>query len=333
VLLARTCIGVCIVAGLVPWGLLSAPQAGINGDAGVPRIGYLGLRPLTESGATIAALKDGLRDLGYVEGKHYVLDLRIADNDPNRYPELIGELTQLGVKLIVAASTPAAVAIHKANPTMPIVVRGPDIVGAGLAKSATHPGGVTTGVDELAAGLSEKRLRLLKQAVPAISRVAVLSSAPTEGGHRTAFAEAEQAAKAVGLTLNVFRVSATTDFEPIFAGFVKDGVDAVFLSGGVLARPVQQRVVDLAARHRLPAIYAERNYVELGGLISYAYRNAEMFRVAATYVDKILKGANAGDLPLTVWDRHYLTVNVRAAAALGITLPPALLSQADEVVK
>ena len=182
-LLARTRIGVAIVAGLVLSVPLSAQQADVSRDTAVPRIGYLGLRPLTESGASIAALKDGLRDLGYVEGKDYVLDLRMADNDPTRYPELIGELTRLRVKLIVAASTPAAVAIHKVNPTMPIVVRGPDIVGAGLAESVSHPGGVATGVDELAAGLSERRLRLLKQAVPSISRVAVLSSAPTEGGH------------------------------------------------------------------------------------------------------------------------------------------------------
>ena len=131
----------------------------------------------------------------------------------------------------------------------------------------------------------------------------------------------------------MFRVSATTNFEPLFADLARDGVDAVFCSGGVLPRPVQQRIVELATEHRLPAMYPVRDYVDLGGLISYAYRNAEMFRVAATFVDKILKGANAGDLPLTIWDRHYLTVNVRAAAALGITLPPALLSQADEIVK
>ena len=120
--LARTRIGVSIVAGLASWVLLSAQQSDVSSDTGVPRIGYLGLRPLTESGASIAALKNGLRDLGYAEGKHYVFDLRLADNDPSRYPELIDELTRLRVKLIVAASTPAAVAIHKANPTMPIVV-------------------------------------------------------------------------------------------------------------------------------------------------------------------------------------------------------------------
>src|SRR5687767_5038221 len=137
-----------MMVGLVPLALLPAEQRGPE----VPRIGYIGLRPLTESAASmesINALKEGLRDLGHVEGKDYVLDVRIANNDPARYPDLTAELSKLQVKVIVAASTPAALAIHKANPTMPLVVRGPDIIGAGLADSATRPGGVTTGIDEL----------------------------------------------------------------------------------------------------------------------------------------------------------------------------------------
>ena len=297
------------------------------------RIGYVTLRPLNESAAAmvpITALKDGLRDLGYVEGKDYVLEVRTANNDPTRYPELTAELTKLPVKLIVAASTPAAVAIHKANPAMPIVVRGPDIIGAGLASSASRPGGVT-GIDELAPGISDKRIRMLKQAMPAISRVAVLSSAPTERGHLQAFAEAELAARAIGVTVRLFKITATTDLAAIFASLRSDSVDAVFCSGGVLPRPVLQRIVELAARHRLPAMYPHLDYVELGGLMSYGYRNAEMFRVAATYVDKILKGANPAELPLTIWDRHYLTVNARTASALGLVIPAAILSQADVI--
>jgi putative tryptophan/tyrosine transport system substrate-binding protein len=237
------------------------------------------------------------------------------------------------VKLIFAPSTPAAVAIHKANPNMPIVVRGPDIVGAGLARSASHPGGMVTGIDEVGTGDTAKRLRLLKLAVPAISRVAILGSAPSEAGHARAVAEAEQAAKAIGVTLKVLRVSATTDLDRIFSNFQSDGVDALLCSGGILQRPVEQRIVDLTARHRLPAMYPAIDYVRLGGLLSYGYRNTEMIRAAATYVDKILKGANAGDLPLTIWERYYLTVNTTAAAALDLTLPAAFLSQADEVVK
>jgi putative ABC transport system substrate-binding protein len=226
-------------------------------------------------------------------------------------------------------STPAAVAIHKANPTMAIVVRGPDIVGAGLAKSTNHPGGVATGIDELADGIAEKRLRLLKQAVPTISRVAVLSSAPTESGHSKAFAEAEHAATAIGVTLTKIRISDTTNLSAVFSQLISDGANAMFCSGGILSRPVVRQIVELAAKHRLPAMYPTRDYVDLGGLMSYAYRSAEMFRAAATYVDKILKGEHPGNLPLTVWDRHYLTVNARTAAALGVTFPESVLSQAE----
>jgi putative ABC transport system substrate-binding protein len=319
-----------LFVGVVSWTLVSAEQPGPV--AGVPRIGYIGLRPLTESAAqmdSIAALKGGLRDLGRVEGRDYVLEVRIANNDPARYPELTAELSNLQVKLIVAASTPAAIAIHRANAAMPIVVRGPDLVGAGLAESASRPGGVTTGIDEVGPGTTDRRLRLLKQTVPAISRVAILSSAPTESGHVQAFAEAERAARAIGVTLIRFRVSATTDFAPIFASLRRDTVDAVFLPEGILPRPVQQRIVELVAQQRLPAMYPVRDYVEMGGLMSYAYRNDEMFRVLASYVDKILDGSKPGDLPLTIWNRHYLTVNARTASALGITVPAAVLSQAD----
>ena len=326
-------IAAVIVFGLVPWGLLPAGQRTDNLD--VPHIGYLGFRPLTEASAieVLTGLREGLRDLGRVEGRDYVLDVRSADNDADRFPALISELTRLQVKLIFAPSTPAAVAIQKANPAMPIVVRGPDIVGAGLAQSVDHPGGMVTGIDEVGTGDTAKRLRLLKQAVPAISRVAVLGSAPSETGHARAVAEAEQAAKAIGVTLSVFRVSATTDLDRISTGLRSDGVDALLCSGGILPRPVQQRIEELTAHHRLPAMYPAIEYVQLGGLLSYGYRNAEMIRAAATYVDKIVRGAKAGDLPLTIWDRYYLTVNARAASALDLTLPTAFLSQADEVVK
>jgi len=324
---------IAMVFALLGWGLLSAEQQTDNRH--VPHIGLLGFRPLTESLSieVVTSLKEGLRDVGLAEGRDYVLDLRSADNDADRFPALIAELTRLQVRLIFAPSTPAAVAIHKANPAMPIVVRGPDIVGAGLALSASHPGGMVTGIDEVGTGDTAKRLRLLKQAVPAISRVAVLGSAPSDAGHARAVAEAEEAAKAIGVTLKVFRVSATTDLDRIFAGLRSDGVDALLCSGGILPRPVEQRIVELAARDRLPAMYPAIDFVRLGGLLSYGYRNEEMIRAAATYVDKVLKGANAGDLPLMIWDRFYLTVNAKAAAAFDLTLPPAFLSQADEVIK
>ena len=321
-----------MLLGFSSLGLLSADQRSDSADARIQRIGFLGLRPIAEQGAIIAGLKEGLRDLGYAEGKDYVLDIRVVDNNPGRYPEMVRELTQLGVKLIVTPSTPAAVAIHKENPAMAIVVRGPDIVGAGLAENASRPGGVATGIEELAPGLSQTRLRLLKQAVPRISHVAVLSSAPTDNGHAIALAEADEAAKSIGVTLRVFRVSATTNFDAIFADITSSDAQALFCLGGVLPRPVMERIVNFAAQARLPAMYPLGAYVELGGLMSHTYRNAEIFRASATYVDKILKGARPGDLPLTIWTKYYPTVNATTAATLGITLPASLLSQA-EVVK
>jgi putative ABC transport system substrate-binding protein len=322
-----------LVLGFVPLLLVVPQQSSVPPEARVYRIGFLGLRPLAESTPLIAALKDGLRDLGYIEGKNYVLEARLANDDPSRYPELIDELTKLNVKLVVAASTPAAIAIHKRNPLMPIVVRGPDLVGAGLARSASHPGGVATGIEELSPGISDKKLRFLKQASPSISDVAVLSPAPTAGGHAIQFDEAEQTAKAIGVTLHVFRVSATTNFDEVFAEITKEHAQAILCLGGVLPRPVQRRIADFAAQHRLPAMYPARDYIDVGGLMSYAYRSPDMLRFAAAYVDKILRGAKPGDLPLTSWTKYYLTVNLKAAALLGITLPPSLVSQAEEVVR
>jgi putative tryptophan/tyrosine transport system substrate-binding protein len=300
---------------------------------GLHRIGFLNLRPIAELQAATDALKNGLRDTGRIGGKDYLLYVRSADNDPSRYGALTAELAALGVKVIVAASTPAAVAIHKHDPAMRIVVRGPDIVGAGLAESATRPGGVVTGIEELTPGVSDMRLRLLKEAVPTISRVAVLSSAPTDGGHAIAYAEIEPTAKALGLTLQPFRISATTDFDAVFAEIKQSGANAIFCLGGVLPRPVQKRIVDQAGQRGIPAVYPHITYLELGGLMSYAYSNDDMFYAAATLVDKILKGANPGDLPLTVWTKYYLTLNTKAASALGVTWPPSLLAKADKVVK
>lgn len=321
------------LAAFAPF-LVAAQQRSATPGVTLHRIGFLGLRPMTETAPSVAALKDGLRQLGRLEGRDYLLEIRLADDDPDRYPALIAELAALKVELIVAASTPAAIAIHTANPAMPIVIgRGPDLVGAGLASSAEHPGGVATGIEELAPGMIDKRLRFLKQAVPTLSHVAVLSSAPTEGAHALQYQEAEQTAKAIGVTIRSYRVSAATDFGRVFDEITKDGAEGLLGLNGVLARPVQRNIVELAAHHRLPAIYPAADFVHVGGFMSLGQRSAEMFRFAATYVDKIFKGAKPGDLPLTNWSRLHLSVNTTAAAALGITLPASLLSQADEVVR
>jgi putative ABC transport system substrate-binding protein len=329
----RTVFRCAVLAAFAPFLVWAQLRSGTPGVT-LHRIGFLGLRPITETAPSLAALKDGLRELGHVEGGDYLLEVRLADDDPDRYPALIAELTALKVELIVAASTPAAIAIHAANPMMPIVIgRGPDLVGAGLASSAERPGGVATGIEELAPGMIDKRLRFLKQAVPTISHVAALSPAPTEGAHALQYREAEQTAKAIGVRIRAYRVSAATDFGRVFDDITKDGAEGLVGFNGVLPRPVQRRIVELAAHHRLPAMYPAVDFVQIGGFMSYGQRGPEMFRFAATYVDKIFKGAKPGDLPLTNWTHLYLSVNTKTAATLGLTLPPLLLSQADELLK
>ena len=241
-------------------------QAPAIGQSAVHRIGFLGLRPLSESDALIGRLRAGLQDLGYVEGKNYVLDIRLADDNASRYPALVRELTDANVKLIVAASIPAAVAIHQINPQMMIVIaQGPDIVGNKLADSVERPGGVATGLEELKPGTTDKRLRLLKQARPAISRIAVLSPTPSESGHAVQYREAEQTAAAIGVTLRPYRVSAATDFDKVFDAIVRDGADGIVVFNGLLPRPIQLRIVGFATERRLPVMYASEQFVVAGG--------------------------------------------------------------------
>jgi ABC-type uncharacterized transport system substrate-binding protein len=325
------CAGIVLTV-VVPFGLSAHKDSGTSSVA-ARRIGFLALRPLPEVAPNLSAFQDGMRELGYVEGKDYVLEVRTANDTPSRYPSLIAELSRLKVELIVAPSTPAAMAIHEAIPTMPIVVaRGPDLVGAKLVQSPDRPGGVATGIEELAPGITDKRLRFLKLAVPTIARLAILSPAPTPRGHAVQYDEAEQTAKAIGVTLRTYKVTATSDFERVFDEIARDGADGLVGFNGVLPRPVQALIVELAARYHLPAMYPAREFVDLGGLMSYGQRGPEMFHFAATYVDRILKGARPGDLPLTS-TRSYLSVNTKAAGALRITLSASLLSSADDVVK
>lgn len=300
----------------------------------VRRLGYLGLRPMREAQPTIGALKHGLRELGYTEARDYVLEVRLADDDPTRYPILIAELTSLDVELIVAASTPAAVAIHKADPAMPIVVgRGPDLVGAGLARSFDRPGSVVTGIEELQTGNIDKSLRVLREAAPAITSVAVLSPAPTPAAHEMQYAEAEQTAKQLGLTLRAYRVSATTNFKELLAAVLKERPQGLLVLGGVLPGPAIEQIVAFANNERLPAVYPHELYAERGGLIAYAMDSVAMFRFAATYVAKILNGARPGDLPLTRWAReNALYVNMATAEATGLTIPTSLLSRATRII-
>ncbi len=321
------------LAGALP-NLSPSQQQPANSQSAVHRIGFLGLRPMPESEPAIRQLRSGLQGLGYVEGKNYVLEIRLADDNASRYPALVRELTKANVKMIVAASIPAAVAIHKENPLMTIVIaQGPDIVGNKLADSAERPGGVATGLEELKPGNTDRRLRLLKQVRPSLSRVAVLSPAPSENGHVVQYREAEQTAAAIGVSLRSYRVSATSDFDKVFDAITSDGADGMVVFNGLLPSPIQRRIVEFAAQRRVPTIYASEQFVVAGGLMSYGADQPGRFRLAAPIVDKILKGAKPGDLPLTYDAQLRLFVNARAAEKLGITLPQSLIAEAHTVLK
>jgi ABC-type uncharacterized transport system substrate-binding protein len=330
----RNGAGLLLAFGLIPSPSSLAPRLQVTTGA-ARHVGYLGLRPMAESVLTIRALKEGLRERGVVEGRDYVLDIRVAENDATRYPALITELTNLHVELIVAASTPAAVAIKKANPQMPIVVgRGPDLVGAGLAQTSERPGGFVTGIEELNVGNTAKSLRILKEVAPTATRVAVLSPAPTQDAHDLQYTEAEQSAKDLGMTLHPYRISAMTHFETLFPAILKERPQALLVLGGVLPGPAIERIAQFAKRERLPGLYPHELYVEHGGLLAYVMDNEAMFRHAATYVEKILHGAQPGDLPLTRWTReNVLHINLQTANAIGITMPPSLVARAGRIVR
>ena len=315
-----------VVAAVLSIVFVSQQQVAI-GKPAVHRIGFLGFRPLPEFELAVSRLRAGLQDLGHVEGKDYVLLVRLDDDNPHRNPAVIRELTGAKVKLIVAASVPAAVAIHQTNPLMPVVIaQGDDIVASKLANSVERPGGFATGLEELKPGMTDKRLRLLKQAQPAISRIAILSPTATESGHALQYREAEQTAAAIGLKLRSYRVSAASDFDEVLDAVVRDGAQGLLVFNGSLPLPIQLRIVHFAAEHRLPAMYASDQFVTAGGLMSYGADEPERFRLAAALVDRILKGAKPADLPLTYDPELRLIVNQDAAERIGLTLPKSFVA-------
>ncbi len=216
---------------------------------------------------------------------------------------------------------------------MPMVIATcPGMVSNGFARSLELPGGQYTGMDELGPGLTAKRLRLLKTAAPGLSRVALLSTTPGRGGHEVQLADAEEAAKSLGLTVAPYRATTLGELETALAALANDGMEGLVNFQGGLSLGNRQFIVDFAARNRLPAIYQSAFFVEAGGLMAWAPNQEEQFREAARYVDRILKGASPGDLPIRYPDRYYLTINKSTAQDLGLVLPPALVAQADHVL-
>ncbi len=239
----------------------------------------------------------------------------------------------MNLDLIVAGALVHALEVRKNNPAMPMVIATcPGMVSNGFAKSLKRPGGIYTGIDELPPGVTAKRLRLLKTAAPMVSRVGLLSTTPGHGGHEAQLADAEQAAKWLRLTVKPYRATTLSELEAGLASIVSDRMDGLLNFQGGLSLANRELIVDSAAKNRLPAIYQSAFFTEAGGLMAWAPDQEGQYREAARYVDKILKGASPGDLPVRYPGRYYLTINKSAARGLGLDLPPALLAKADQVL-
>jgi putative tryptophan/tyrosine transport system substrate-binding protein len=303
----------------------------------VPRIGFLSGRgnpTPTAPDPNTEAFRQGLRHLGYVEGKNIVIEYRGAEGKADPIPELVAGLVQLKVDVLVSGTLTAIRAAKQATNSIPIVmVTTVDPVAAGLVDSLAHPGGNITGLTRLTRELSGKRLELLKEVVPGLSRVGVLRSADGSSS-AIAFKEYEAAARALKLQIQSLEVRGpNADLEGTFHTAVKGRASAFITVTGTLLIRYPKRIAELAIKNRLPSMYEVSEYVEAGGLMSYSASNAEAFRRAAYYVDKILKGAKPADLPVEQPTKFEFIVNLKTAKQIGLTIPPNVLARADRVIK
>ena len=318
-------------------GVLAAPLAGEAQQAAtVPRIGFLSLNRAANP-RLHEAFRQGLRDLGYVEGRNFAIEYRDAEGKPERLPALAAGLVALKVDVIVTGGgTPTALVAQQATTTLPIVFSTVgDPVMDGLVTNLAQPGGNLTGSSNINPELVGKCLEQVKQAVPGVTRVAVLwqPGAVSERTEREMLKGAEVAARALGVRLQFVEARGPADFDRIFSDMSRARGSALTVLGSGLFVSERRRLVDLAAKNRLPVVYQQRDFVEAGGLMSYGPDLADLFRRAAAYVDKILKGARPADLPVEQPTKFELVINLKAAKALGLTIPPALLARADQVIE
>jgi putative ABC transport system substrate-binding protein len=322
---------------LVSGGLLAAPLAAEAQQATkVARIGYLATNHLAASPPHLhEAFRQGLRDLGYVEGRNVVIEYREAGGKLERLPALAAELVALNVDVIVAPTIVAALAAKQVTRTLPIVFFGSDPVTSGLVTSLARPGGNVTGLSGLSPELVGKSLELLKQAVPGVSRVAVLWQ-PGAAGERTekdTLTGAEVAARALGVRLQIVEARGRADIDRAFSDMTRARAGALTVWSTAMFVHERGRLVALAAKNRLPAMYTLREFVDAGGLMAYGHNQTDLNRRAATYVDKILKGAKPADLPVEQPAKFELVINLKTAKTLGLTIPQSLLQRADEVIQ
>jgi putative ABC transport system substrate-binding protein len=313
------------VAGAV--GILATPLAGEAQRAGrMFRIGLLGA-------GSREPMRQGLSEVGYVEGLNLAIEWRDSEGKTERFDDFAAELVRLKVDLIVATNPAATLAARKSTASIPIVmVNTPDPVQLGLVVSLGRPGGNVTGTTTLSADLSTKQLELLKEAIPRAVRIAALW-VPSNPWHPLALKGAETAARSLAVQLQTVGVRGPEELDSAFAAMTKERAEAVL----VLADPMtffhRARLADLAAKRRLPTMNGVRGYTDAGGLMSYWAHQADLYRRVASYVDRILKGAKPGDLPIEQPTRFELVINLKTAKALGLTIPPAVLARADEIIQ
>jgi putative ABC transport system substrate-binding protein len=320
--------------GTLAGGLLAAsPAAKGQQAARISRIGYLGTNRTPHFQE---AFRQGLRDLGHVEGRSLVIEDRNAEGKPERLPALAAELVALKVDVIVAAGTPAALATKQATRTLPIVFTNvADAVTSRLVTSLAQPGGNVTGLSVLAPELVGKCLEHLKQAIPAVSRVAVLwqPGALGERTERDMLKEADVAAQALGVRLQFVEARRPADLDRAFSEMTMARANALTVLTSSVLFGERRRLVNLAKKNRLPTVYPWREAVDAGGLMAYGPDLADLFRRVAIYVDKILKGTRPGDLPVQQPTKFELVINLKTAKALGLTIPPSMLARADQVIE
>jgi putative ABC transport system substrate-binding protein len=298
-----------------------------------PQIGYLTPASRSANAARIDAFRFGLRELGYVEGKSIVIQYRYAEGKLDRLPALAGELVRLAVDIIVTGGDRSTLAAKEATSTIPIVMtQDPNPVGNRLVASLARPGGNITGLSNFVSDLSGKRLQLLKEIVPKVSRVSVFGTS-TNPGNANQLRETELASDALALNIQYLDVLVPKDIETAFRAATKERAEAVLVLAGSVFNSHRTQIAELAVKSRLPAIYINPTYVEDGGLVSYGASVTDLYRRTATYVDKIVKGANPAELPIEQPTKFELVINLNAAKQIGLIIPPNVLARADKVIK
>jgi putative ABC transport system substrate-binding protein len=314
--------------GTLAGGLLAAPLAAEAQPAG--KVAIIGI--LTAA-IQPHGFREGLRDLGYIDGQTIMIVQRASGGRNERFPELVAELLGLKVDVIVSSATPAVRAAKEATGSVPIVMAGlTDPIAAGLVQGLARPGANVTGLTNIFIELSGKRLELLKEAVPPLSRVVLLAN-PDHPGYRLAFKLSQEVAERLDVRLIPAEVRRAGDFEAVFASIVKEHADGLHVLPDPITAFHRRHIAEFAQAKRLPAVYATREWPEVGGLLSYGTHWPDVWRRAAVYVDKILKGAKPADLPVEQPTKFELVINLKTAKAIGLTIAPSLLARADQVIE